>query len=254
MEIDNQLETITAENSDTISFGNNGSVLLPSGTSAQRPAVPQEGMTRMNNELGLMEVYQQGSWRLQVTLPETSIDILNSLGSISSAALCLCVDKDISDVNINTVGPNNIFTYTITGGSIATNGILRLRMGGLFDKTTSSKRYATFSLILGGTVVYSDTTNSMSSTGKRGWFLEWDIIANNSQTSQKHMGVFYRSDKNLPNIGQSGAIDEDFKSSSVIVGDNSSIDLSVNQPMNVSITFSGSGISLTKLYHTLEVL
>ena len=38
-------------------------LVLPSGTTAQRPANPAPGSMRFNTTLGLAEVYDYGSWR-----------------------------------------------------------------------------------------------------------------------------------------------------------------------------------------------
>jgi hypothetical protein len=40
----------------------NGAVILPSGTTAQRPASPEQGAIRFNSQLGITEIYQWGGW------------------------------------------------------------------------------------------------------------------------------------------------------------------------------------------------
>jgi len=39
-----------------------GAVVLPSGTTAQRPASPEQGAIRFNSTLGITEIYQYGGW------------------------------------------------------------------------------------------------------------------------------------------------------------------------------------------------
>ena len=39
-----------------------GAVILPSGTTAQRPASPEQGAMRFNTTLGVTEIYQWGGW------------------------------------------------------------------------------------------------------------------------------------------------------------------------------------------------
>jgi hypothetical protein len=42
--------------------GGTGAMLLPSGTTAQRPTTPIDGMVRYNSTTGQNEIYQSGSW------------------------------------------------------------------------------------------------------------------------------------------------------------------------------------------------
>ena len=39
-----------------------GAIVLPSGTTAQRPASPEQGAIRFNSQLGIPEIYQYGGW------------------------------------------------------------------------------------------------------------------------------------------------------------------------------------------------
>lgn len=39
-----------------------GAIVLPSGTTAQRPASPEQGAMRFNSQLGITEIYQWGGW------------------------------------------------------------------------------------------------------------------------------------------------------------------------------------------------
>ncbi len=54
-------------------------VLLPSGTTSERPIVPQSGMIRYNSTTGEVEVYQGSSWR-SLRYKEGSIITLQNLG------------------------------------------------------------------------------------------------------------------------------------------------------------------------------
>ena len=44
------------------SFGGTGALKLPSGTTAEEPLVPVNGMIRYNSDTGLFEGYQSGAW------------------------------------------------------------------------------------------------------------------------------------------------------------------------------------------------
>jgi hypothetical protein len=58
--IPNVAGSITPLLLDSTSQSGTGALLLPSGTTAQRPAIPQVGMQRWNTTLGTMEVYVGG--------------------------------------------------------------------------------------------------------------------------------------------------------------------------------------------------
>jgi hypothetical protein len=58
-------DAITASSNTLNLSGANGAVTLPSGTTAQRPGTPAEGMYRFNNNTSaqhFLEVYQNGAW------------------------------------------------------------------------------------------------------------------------------------------------------------------------------------------------
>ena len=56
---------ISKMQSDSLGTGSNTDAIdLPSGTTAQRPSSPVEGMTRYNTDEDKMEVYADGEWTL----------------------------------------------------------------------------------------------------------------------------------------------------------------------------------------------
>jgi hypothetical protein len=61
-------------NLDTATFTGSGTIKLPAGTTAQRPASPQTGMVRFNTTINDIEAYRDGSWAsISVPLPATAI-------------------------------------------------------------------------------------------------------------------------------------------------------------------------------------
>lgn len=64
---------------NTTIAANNGFVRLPLGTTAQRPASPQEGMARFNTSYGIAEVYSDNAWRVF-----SNLETLADLGSSTS--------------------------------------------------------------------------------------------------------------------------------------------------------------------------
>lgn len=59
MDFDNSLDKIIPDVLEFVSFG--GTALqIPSGTTAERPATPDVGATRLNTETGKVEIYNSG--------------------------------------------------------------------------------------------------------------------------------------------------------------------------------------------------
>ena len=89
-------------------------LVLPSGTTAQRPANPAPGSMRFNTTLGLAEVYDYGSWRDLANGAESS----NVIGSGASTIMYIpffgSSPDDITDQISRTVG-------TAAGGTISRN-------------------------------------------------------------------------------------------------------------------------------------
>lgn len=205
----------------------------PSGTTSNRPGTPIVGMTRYNTTLNQEEVYGLGGW-------------LQKIGII---------DKSTINNIITTAGPNNIFSFTIPGGTLGIDKVLRLKMSGRWQNSSGSSRKVTIALSYGGTTLWSDTSASLANNSDVGWQIEALLIANNSITSQKLVGNIMIGGTGSTQVGLSGdlASDEIF-SNAVLIGINSAINSANNNVFNVSTTFNGSGITWTKYYHTLELL
>jgi hypothetical protein len=68
--------SITPALLDSTSQSGVGALLLPSGTTAQRPAVPQVGMQRWNTSLGVMEVFVGGGTWQNIASTSYAFDFL----------------------------------------------------------------------------------------------------------------------------------------------------------------------------------
>lgn len=108
-------------------------LVLPSGTTAQRPANPAPGSMRFNTTLGLAEVYDYGSWRDLANGAESS----NVIGSGASTILYIpffgSSNSDITDQisgTVGTLGGTNTRNYDqsgYTGLYVQNGGYLDIR-------------------------------------------------------------------------------------------------------------------------------
>lgn len=89
-------------NLKNINVEGTGSVVLPSGTIAQRPTSPQNGYTRFNTDLSYVELYNDGNW--------ITLDKIPSASAISGHAY----SSNIVDNNV----PYELYVFQSSGGSI----------------------------------------------------------------------------------------------------------------------------------------
>lgn len=76
-------QRLSVDINDAVIMTTTNNVTLPSGTTAQRPVLPANGMMRYNTELGTtgeLEVYQSGTWR-SLRFKEPTLITQQSLGA-----------------------------------------------------------------------------------------------------------------------------------------------------------------------------
>lgn len=72
MDFDTNLETITPNTLSYLTIGNTGGIVMPSGTTGQRPASPVTGTVRYNTTTGQPEFYQSAAWQNHLPVIITS--------------------------------------------------------------------------------------------------------------------------------------------------------------------------------------
>lgn len=220
-------------NGTTIATMDSQFLQQPTGTTANRPGTPTAGMTRYNTTLGQEEVYGAGGW----------------VGNIG------IIDKSTIDAVITTAGPNDTFNFTVPGGTLGTDRILRLKLGGRWSNTSGAFRIVIITVSYGGISLWSDISTALNTGTALGWNMEFILSANNSVTSQKLNGTVLLGSTGIVTIGQSGDLATDeILANTQIVGINSSVNSANNNVLAVTVTFNGAGITWTKHYHTLELL
>lgn len=160
-------------------------LVLPSGTTAQRPAEPVPGSVRFNTELGVAEVYDYGSWRDLANSAESS----GVLGSGASTILYMplygntSANADITDQiggQVGTLGGTTTRNYD-QGGYTG----LRVQNGGYMDIRPAQFETAQTTL-----------------NGRKYWTIEWWLWNFNTSASgeaatllemnQYPYGILYR--------------------------------------------------------------
>jgi len=117
---------------DQVILDSNNVVLVPKGTTAQRPANPTNGHLRYNTSLNELEVYQQSSWR-SVRYKEPNNDpgiVQQNLGN-GDATITLFGPLDSQDPNTDYTAPaaaqnvlvlvENVFQISTTNYTLVQN-------------------------------------------------------------------------------------------------------------------------------------
>jgi hypothetical protein len=205
---------------------------LPGGTTAQRPT-PANGMTRYNSTVSRVEYYAAPNW-----LPITTV-----------------LEKTTTNATITAAGPTNTFSYTVLGGTLLTQGMLRLTTAGTWANASGANRTVTISVSYGGTTMWSDTSNNLATGANTGYYMELFLCANNSTASQTLNGVIHIGGTGASATGITGDLGSDeIISNTILTGNNSTVNSNNNLALNVSVTFNGTGITWTKYYHILELM
>lgn len=147
MDFDYTFEVITPDNTGSISIGGTGSVVIPNGTTAQRPASPAAGAYRLNTTLSKSEIYNGTTW-----------------DTVASEAYVLA-----NSSNFSAQASNTIFAGPTTGSAIPTFRTIALSSGDLSDVVISTP-VANQILLYNGTDWINNTSTPSSSSGLlSGW-------------------------------------------------------------------------------------
>lgn len=134
------------------------SLVLPSGTTAQRPANPQPGTVRFNTSLGIAEVYDYGSWRDLANAAESSGSGIN--GSGASTILYIPM---YGDTGTNSDIIDQISQTTGTLGGTTTRNYVQSGYAGLYVQNGGYLDMRSPLLEVGATTL----------SGRKYWTVEW---------------------------------------------------------------------------------
>jgi hypothetical protein len=202
----------------------------PSGTTGQRPT-PSVGMSRFNSTEGLQETYQANSWGTQ--------------GGV--------VDKTV--VTTTATGTSNFISYTVPGGMLGTNRLIRVKAAGTWANSAGANRQVTITISYGGVTMWSDNTANYNSINAVGWNIELYLASNNATGSQTLNGnVIVGGFANAPTTGVTGDFSTDEILAQAILTGTSTVNSNANQTLNVQCSFSGNGMTWTKYFHIIEVI
>lgn len=204
---------------------------VPTGTTAQRPGTPEVGMTRYNTDLGSAEVYESNAW-----CQLTGVVARSTTSTVTAAA-----------------GPTNIVSYSVPGGLLGTNRLLRINLNGLWNNASGAGRTVTVTVSYGATTLWSDVSASIATGNTLPWNMQFVLSANNATNSQR-LGGLVTLGSTLAAATGNGDLASDETTGFTPVRGTSAINSTAVQTLNVAITFSGGTNNWTTDYYTIEAL
>lgn len=218
-----------------------GTPSILTNTLANRPAAGTAGRLFVDTTNSLLQRDTGSTWV--------------NVGFVPTLPLVGILDKTTTNQVVTVAGPTNILSYTVPGGTLGTQGIIRLQMQGLWLNSSGATRTVTVAVSYGGTTLYADTSATLATANDAGWSIQLFLCANNSVTSQTLTGIIDIGNTGGVTTGIAGDLSTD-ETTSVgnVVGVNSAVNSAINQNFNVSVTFNGAGITFTKYFHILELL
>ena len=208
---------------------------IPNGTTAQRPATPILGMIRYNSTTSRVEMYDQTT-----TTPQWT-------------SLMGVIDKSTTAVTATVAAATTIMTYSVPGGTLLTDGVLRFSLEGDWVNASGAARTCTFLVSYGGTTLWSATTPSLANATRTGWELQLNLVAASSATAQSLTGTLTMSTIGTPTTGTTGVIGATAFGNASIYG-TSAVNSAVAQTLLVTVAFSGATPGFTRRFYTIEKL
>ena len=154
------------EASGTVAFTSTGAALMPSGTAAQQPGSPTNGMIRYNTTSNVLEGYINGAWTTigsatPVSGPTFSVYLASNQSITTNTLTKVALDTEEWDTNNNFNTSTNRFTPT-QAGYYQINGCIYLA------GTANTQGNASVSVYKNGTSYkqgQSTTTTAADGTG-----------------------------------------------------------------------------------------
>lgn len=206
---------------------------LPSGSTAQRPT-PVVGMTRYNTDLAAEEAYQANVW-----VQRTGV-----------------VDKSVVTTNTTlTAAAQTIISYTVPGGTLGTNNMIKMRICGTYANKSGGNRTLTFSFLYGGTTFFADTSANVVNNVIVGWNVDLILSSNNSIASQTLNGIINIGGTGPANTGITGDLATDETLSVAVITATGAVNSNNNQALVFSVNTNATGANtFSKYLHVFEVL
>lgn len=188
---------------------------------------------------------------LMMKYPNNTTQFLRADGTWQSPPVpsvgVVVLKKEVSELYIaSDSSERTMISHSVGGGTLGTDGVLRLTLGGVYYNGTGSSEYLGISIKIDNTYLWGEEIGSISSGGQRGVFLQAILNQGGSVSIQKLTGSTGVSDDITAAIAGIGGQDDD-EGNYDIAGfrGESSIDWSTAHTVSVVIQLSSSSGSHT---------
>lgn len=207
---------------------------LPTYTTGNRPASPVAGMLGFNSTINRLEAYMTNVWA-------------SSGGTLV---------KSTTQSTITSTGGGTIMRYTLPGGTLGTDGILRIRAGGYWQNSSGSTRTITLAISYGGTTLWQDVSATIPAGITDGWEMNLSLVANNSANAQAISGFISIGDTTgAPTTGLTGNLGSDEMVANAVLYGTSAVNSANNNNIVLSVVaISGTGTTFLTQYYYVELL
>ena len=196
----------------------------PAGTTADRPT-PTVGMTRYNTSTNRPESYVPNTW-------------IRGIGIL---------DKSSTAVAVTGTTTTSIISYSLPGGTLGTDDVIDIAMGGNWVNTSGATRSVTVAVSYGATTLWTRTSTTTANNTTRPWTFNFKFYPNGGISAQKITGQF--------TVGATGS---NINTTAVLINNiieaTSAEDSTVTKTLLVNITNSGTGTTFTCNYYTITLL
>lgn len=208
---------------------------LPKGSSGTRPAAPLIGTIRENTDTSRIEMYD-------ATTTPTQWTSLTGILTKSTVPLTLTLATS-----------TQIFNYSVAGGTLLTDGILRLRAAGDWLNASGATRACTLLVTYGVTIMWRATTPSLANGARTGWSVDLYLAAANSTNAQTLNGIVDFGPVGVPTTGVTGTLTATKFATGNVYG-TAAINSATQNLFTMSASFNAANPGFTIRWFTLEKL
>lgn len=159
-----------------------GSLTLPKGTTAQRPASPISGMQRFNTTLGVAEYYDGSAWVAMSAAAPSGI-VQTVIGNINTASSNSTIPYDNSTPQISE--GFQIWSQSFT--PLYSTSTIVIITSGFYTVSSSSNIYTTLAYFNGATsAIFAQLAGFSTSTGEGRGFSTTATFASGSTTARTY--------------------------------------------------------------------
>lgn len=213
---------------------------LQTGPLASRPSPGSFGRLYVNTTDNVLQHDTGSAW---IDIPNMSL-------------FAKIIDKStVTQTQTGTTAVNFV-NYSVPGGLLGTNGILRAVLGGIWNNASGGKRNVTITISYGSTIMWRGTSSNLGAGNIVAWNIELWLCAQNSTSAQQLSGRVNISNPTTPTNG-TGAITNSTAApfTSAAIAGTAAIDS--NNINNFTVAFvqnNGGSTTITKYFHMLEKL